>query len=224
MDDSRIAARIARVDEHIRCENAHDLAGILATVGPAAEYEDVPWLERSTGLAGVQTYYTGLLTSVPDLQIEVLRRHVAGDTIVVEVTVRGTHLGPWRGLPATGRRVEFPLCGIFEFDGGDRIAGERIYYDRATSCGSSASSTSRKRRSASCRSWPHIPSPWCARRCGACAAASSYVRGRRRMPNMLKTSSSMAIVMITSRGPTNPNRWLSAVRNSTVARNTVIRT
>jgi steroid delta-isomerase-like uncharacterized protein len=132
VDQSRSAARVARVEEHIRCENAHDLAGIMATVGPTAEYEDVPWLERSAGLAGVQTYYTGLLTSVPDLQIEVARRHVGGDTIVVEVIIRGTHLGPWRGLPATGRRVEFPLCGIFEFDADDRIAGERVYYDRAT--------------------------------------------------------------------------------------------
>lgn len=47
--------------------------------------------------------------------------------------IRGTHLGIWRGgLPATGRRVEFPLCGVFTFDAEDRLAGERIYYDRAT--------------------------------------------------------------------------------------------
>jgi SnoaL-like polyketide cyclase len=50
---------------------------------------------------------------------------------VLEVTIRGTHLGPWRGLPATGRRLEFPLCGIYTFDANDRLAGERIYYDRA---------------------------------------------------------------------------------------------
>jgi hypothetical protein len=28
--------------------------------------------------------------------------------------------------------VEFPLCGVFTFDDQDRIAGESIYYDRAT--------------------------------------------------------------------------------------------
>ena len=44
--------------------------------------------------------------------------------------IRGTHLGPWRGLPATGRKLEFPLCGIYTFDSDDRLAGERIYYDR----------------------------------------------------------------------------------------------
>ena len=35
-------------------------------------------------------------------------------------------------MRATGRRVEFPLCGIFTFDAYDRLAGERIYYDRGT--------------------------------------------------------------------------------------------
>jgi hypothetical protein len=28
--------------------------------------------------------------------------------------------------------VDFPLCGVFTFDAEDRLAGERIYYDRAT--------------------------------------------------------------------------------------------
>jgi len=35
-------------------------------------------------------------------------------------------------LPATRRRVEFPLCGVYTFDADDRLAGERIYYDRGT--------------------------------------------------------------------------------------------
>jgi hypothetical protein len=28
--------------------------------------------------------------------------------------------------------VDFPLCGVYTFDADDRLAGERIYYDRAT--------------------------------------------------------------------------------------------
>jgi hypothetical protein len=28
--------------------------------------------------------------------------------------------------------VQFPLCGIYTFDDEDRLAGEKIYYDRAT--------------------------------------------------------------------------------------------
>ena len=55
--------------------------------------------------------------------------------LVLEVTIRGTHLGPWRGLPATGRRMEFPLCAVYSFDVDDQLAGERIYYDRGAVLG-----------------------------------------------------------------------------------------
>jgi steroid delta-isomerase-like uncharacterized protein len=128
----RTAVRIAAVEEHIRLENQHDLEGVLGTFGDAAHYADAAWGERYDGANGVREYYTQLLKAMPDLQIDVQRRHVTEHAIVVEVVIRGTHLGAWRGLPATGRRVEIPLCGIYTFDASDRLAGEKIYYDRAT--------------------------------------------------------------------------------------------
>jgi len=70
--------------------------------------------------------------ALPDLEIEVRQQHVADEAILVEVVIRGTHLGGWKGLPATRRRVKLPLCGIYTFDADDRLAGERIYYDRGT--------------------------------------------------------------------------------------------
>jgi predicted ester cyclase len=72
------------------------------------------------------------MKALPDLEIEVRRRYPAGDAVLVEVIIRDTHLGGWRGLPPTGRRVEFPLCGVYTFAADDRLAGERIYYDRGT--------------------------------------------------------------------------------------------
>src|SRR6266496_3762955 len=53
-------------------------------------------------------------------------------TAVSSDRISGTHLGAWRGLPPTGRRVSFPLCGLFTFDAGGKLAGERIYYDRGS--------------------------------------------------------------------------------------------
>ena len=83
----------------------------------------------------MRSYYTELLRALPDLAIEVKDRHVASGSIVLEVTIRGTHLGARRGLPATGRRMEFPLCGVYTFDADDKLAGERIYYDRGAVLG-----------------------------------------------------------------------------------------
>jgi len=126
------AARLAIVDRHVRLENEHDLEGVLQTFGTTAQYDDEAWNEHYKGSNGVRRFYEQLMKALPDLQIEVLRRHVADDAILLEVMIRGTHLGEWRRLPATGRRVEVPLCGVYSFDSDDRLAGERIYYDRAT--------------------------------------------------------------------------------------------
>src|ERR1043166_957286 len=94
----RIQARMAIVDEHIRCENPHDLDGVMATFGMDACYDDEPWGDHRTGRDGVRSYYTELMRALPDLAIEVKTRHVASESQVLEVIIRGTHLGPWRGL------------------------------------------------------------------------------------------------------------------------------
>jgi steroid delta-isomerase-like uncharacterized protein len=107
----------------------------MATFGMDARYDDEPWGDHRIGLDGVRSYYIELIRALPDLAIEVKHRHVASESLVLEVIIRGTHLGAWRGLPATGRGMEFPLCGIYTFDGNDRLAGERIYYDRGAVLG-----------------------------------------------------------------------------------------
>ena len=131
-DAQRLRNRTAMVDEHIRGENRHDIDAVMATFGMDAYYDDEPWDDHRAGRDGVRSYYRELLRAVPDLAIDVRQRHVGAEAIVVEVTIRGTHLGAWRGLPATGRPIEFPLCGIYAFGADDKLVRERIYYDRAS--------------------------------------------------------------------------------------------
>ena len=128
----RQSTRLELVEQHVRFENAHDLEGVLSTFGDHAHYDDEPWAEHHQGRDGVRHFYSALMKAMPDLQIDIQRRHITDDAILLEVVIRGTHLGAWRGLPATGRKLAFPLCGIYTFDPNDRLAGERIYYDRAT--------------------------------------------------------------------------------------------
>jgi steroid delta-isomerase-like uncharacterized protein len=127
-----ISARLALVEEHVRRENAHDLPGIMATFGHRAWYDDEPWGEHHDGRDAVHRYYEDLLAALPDLHIDIVQRLAAEDGVALEVRISGTHLGSWRGLPPTGRRVVFPLCAIYTFDEEGKLAGERIYYDRGS--------------------------------------------------------------------------------------------
>jgi steroid delta-isomerase-like uncharacterized protein len=128
----RESARLAVVERHVRLENEHDLEGVLGTFGDSARYDDEPWAEHYEGKSGVREFYQQLMAALPDLKIDILRRHVTDNAIILEVMIRGTQLGKWRGLPATGRRIDLPLCGVYTFDDQDRLAGEKIYYDRGT--------------------------------------------------------------------------------------------
>lgn len=128
----RTRAQVALVEEHVRRENAHDVTGIMATFGRHACHDDSPWNEHHAGHDALRRYYETLLTSLPDLRIDVTHCLVADDGVGLEVRIIGTHLGAWRGLPPTGRPVSFPLCGIFTFDDAGKLAGERIYYDRGS--------------------------------------------------------------------------------------------
>lgn len=119
------------VESHILAENRHDLDGIMNTFGATARYDDEPWKAHYFGHQQVSDFYKELLRALPDLHINVTARYESPEAIVVETIITGHQRGAWRGLPATGRRVEFPLCAIFTFDGSDRLAGEKIYYDRA---------------------------------------------------------------------------------------------
>jgi steroid delta-isomerase-like uncharacterized protein len=129
---SRVMARLKIVQDHLDRENEHDLDGIMKTFGATARYDDEAWDAHYTGHKRVHAFYDDLLRAMPDLQIAVRRRHAAEEDVILEAVIRGTHQGTWRGLPATGRRVEFPLCAVFTFDDDNRLIGERIYYDRAT--------------------------------------------------------------------------------------------
>jgi steroid delta-isomerase-like uncharacterized protein len=104
----------------------------METFGQTARYDDEPWGTHYIGREEVRTFYAQLLRAIPDLQIETQEQHATKDVVVQEVVIRGRHLGSWRGLPATGARIEFPLCAVYTFDKTNLLAGEKLYYDRAT--------------------------------------------------------------------------------------------
>jgi predicted ester cyclase len=104
---------------HLEAENRQDVAATLATFKPGAARTELPG-EVAGGPDAVAATYRELFTALPDMH---------GHRVMTETCLHGTHRGPFRGLPPTGRRVDVPMLLIFQFDGADLVS-ERVYYDR----------------------------------------------------------------------------------------------
>lgn len=125
------ARREAVVIEHMESENTHDYATTMGTFSHP-RYEIVPTGDVFDGTDQVLEYFAESRTAFPDQRNELIALHHADDSIVVEFKLLGTHRGPFRGLPATGRSFEVQCIAVFQFDDGDGIVCERPYFDSAT--------------------------------------------------------------------------------------------
>jgi steroid delta-isomerase-like uncharacterized protein len=87
--------------------------------------------DPSDGEEAVRKLLQGWIGAFPDLHLETVRLRHMDDGVLVEGLITGTHDGDWAGIPPTGRRVEVPAIGIFEFDE-DRLLCEKVYLDMVT--------------------------------------------------------------------------------------------
>jgi predicted ester cyclase len=127
-------SRETTVLAHLDAEKHRDLEATLATFKVGAARLELPGGEVADGPAEVAATYRDLFHAFPDLSFPDLEpgslcHH--GDLVIGETRLQGTHMGTFRGLPPTGRRIDMPLVAIFEFDGPDLLC-ERVYWDRLT--------------------------------------------------------------------------------------------
>ena len=130
LDPTLRARREATVLEHMNAENAHEFARCIDAFSHA-RYEIIPTGEVWDGRDGVNELLLQNKTAFPDFKFVPQATHYADDAVFVEGRFTGTHDGNWRGLPATGRKIDFPLIIAFLFEE-DRMVCERTYFDLGT--------------------------------------------------------------------------------------------
>jgi steroid delta-isomerase-like uncharacterized protein len=122
--------REATVRHHMDAENAHEFERCIDAFAHP-RYEIVATGEVWDGRSGVNSLLEENKRGFPDFAFRPEALHHADDAVIVEGRFSGTHLGSWRGLPATGRRVDFQLIIVFQFSGNDMVC-ERTYFDLGT--------------------------------------------------------------------------------------------
>jgi steroid delta-isomerase-like uncharacterized protein len=81
------------------------------------------------GPAGFRQIVVGLRTAFPDIHYTIDDAVAENDRVAVRWHWTGTHKAPFRGFPATGKRISNSGTGIFRLEGG-RIVAASLETDR----------------------------------------------------------------------------------------------
>ena len=125
---------LALIRRHLEAENAHDLAGTLATLHPDCRFDDFATGQSWSGHEGAAAHYRQWWTT---FDVEVRRGEgqrpytTADDVYIGEATWHGRHIGRFLGIEPTSRTIVQPFIVILSFRDG-LMLGERFHYDLAS--------------------------------------------------------------------------------------------
>ena len=108
-------------------ENRLDFDAALATFAHP-RYELIGLGRIHDGAEAVAEYFRSSRVPFPDQRNELISLRTAGDAVVVEFWLMGTHLGPLGDMAPTGRTFRVRMAAFFEFDD-DGLICERVYFD-----------------------------------------------------------------------------------------------
>lgn len=98
-----------------------DMAAFVSAFSADGYMTDIPAAATLRGEA-IGVYLEALAAAFPDIHRELFRLYVAGNVVVVELAIRGTHTGALSVasgvLAPTGRTVDVPCCDVFELKNG----------------------------------------------------------------------------------------------------------
>lgn len=114
----------------IRSVNTHDAAAVAGWFSEDGVQRVVSMGIEAHGRDAIRDNMAALFAGFPDVHLEVHDAFSEADRMCVQLTMRGTHDGEYFGIPATGRRIEVPMCLVFTFDA-DGLAKEEVVYSDA---------------------------------------------------------------------------------------------
>jgi steroid delta-isomerase-like uncharacterized protein len=124
--------RLELVRLHMESENVLDFATTMDTF-EHPRYELVATGQIYDGPEEVAGYYRASRSAFPDQRNDNVVLTAGEDVVIAEFDLLGTHLGELGGIPPTGRTFRCRMCALFLFPPeGERIIGERVYFDQAT--------------------------------------------------------------------------------------------
>jgi predicted ester cyclase len=112
----------------VRESQAQVIHGYLQALSGKPKTDEV--IDRFVKDPTLKTHIQLTELALPSYEIVAEQLVSEGDTVAFRGTFRGTHQGPFAGIPPTGRRVSASLMVFYELESG-RIASHSMVFDMA---------------------------------------------------------------------------------------------
>ena len=116
--------------------NEKNWEAVTRAIASDFAYDEVGTRRGVRGPADVIAVWKAWAGALPDSKATFEAAHVSGDTVILEVTWRGTHSGllqtPAGDIPATGRKIEVRACQVVDVAADGKARSMRHYFDMAT--------------------------------------------------------------------------------------------
>ena len=110
------------VNQWIEAWNSQDLVAARDLLTPDYQRHDANLPDLDGAQAGVD-FITMVLSGFPDVHLHPEHVIAQDELVAVRLTVRGTHQGPFMGVPPTGNEVTVEVMDVYRL-AGDKIAEE----------------------------------------------------------------------------------------------------
>ena len=118
--------------------NNKDWDAVSRSLEAAAVYDEVATARKPQGTSEILAVWKGWAGAFPDSKATFEDARVVGNTVILEVTWRGSHTGtlqtPTGQIPATFKEIELRACSVIDVVDG-RVQRLRQYFDMATLMG-----------------------------------------------------------------------------------------
>jgi steroid delta-isomerase-like uncharacterized protein len=121
IDDAAAAATQAHrlfMQRFVQFINTADAALAAELVSPKATFFVPGRAAPLSGPAGYLEIINMMRSGFPDIQWTLEETIAEGDNLAARYTMRGTHRGPFMGVPPTGRKIAVQALNIYRFSKG----------------------------------------------------------------------------------------------------------
>jgi steroid delta-isomerase-like uncharacterized protein len=110
-------------------EEAYDDLDAAALAGDYAEHAVIesPTAGTHTGPEAAERTFRVIFSAFLDLTMKVEDRIIDGSNAVTVVSIEGTHIGEFLGLPPTGKRFIMPAVFFYQLENGKIVRERRIF-------------------------------------------------------------------------------------------------